>query len=182
MLRIIGGNARSRKLVAPDGLDTRPTLDRVRENIFNILQNHVRGAVVLDLFAGSGAMGLEAVSRGAAFCVLVDQAEQPIRCIRANVAALRMEESTRVVRSDALQYARSMTERPTLILMDPPYAITDLRAVTAALAAKADPDALMLIEHQAGAPVLADESWIPVDQRTYGIAGITLFRLKGAEG
>ena len=79
MLRIIAGTARGRRIAAPEGRDTRPTLDRVRENLFNMLQGYVREARVLDLFGGSGALGLEALSRGAAFAVIADRDREACR-------------------------------------------------------------------------------------------------------
>lgn len=90
-MRIIAGTARSRIIQTPPGKDTRPTMDRVRENIFNILQRKVYEANVLDLFAGSGALSLEAISRGATHATLVDIDRQAIRCIQENLKTLRFE-------------------------------------------------------------------------------------------
>ena len=99
-MRIIAGEARSRTLKAPEGRDTRPTLDRVRENVFNILQGRVRDARVLDLFAGSGALSLEAVSRGASLAVMVDHDRAAIAVEKANVEALRFGDRTSILPMD----------------------------------------------------------------------------------
>ena len=99
-MRIIAGTARGTVIGAPLGRDTRPTLDRVRENVFNILQQQVRGARVLDLFSGSGAMAFEAVSRGAASAVLVDVDKKAHQVEEANCRKLRMDDRCRLLRMD----------------------------------------------------------------------------------
>lgn len=99
-MRIIAGEARSRTILAPEGRDTRPTLDRVRENLFNILQWQCPGARVLDLFAGSGALALEALSRGAAEAVLADCDARAVRVERQNVEALGFSQRARVLQAD----------------------------------------------------------------------------------
>src|SRR5574340_694484 len=104
-MRIISGEARGRHLRAPRGAATRPTADRVREALFNILGD-VAGLAVLDLFAGTGALGLEALSRGAASAVLVDNAEAAVRVIQANVALLGYEDRSRVLRLDVVRALR----------------------------------------------------------------------------
>ena len=95
-MRIIAGTARGRKIDAPEGIHTRPTLDRVRENLFNILQNRTRDSRVLDLFAGSGALSLEALSRGAAHAVLVDSDRNASRVQRKNLEQLGMDDRAEV--------------------------------------------------------------------------------------
>src|SRR5580704_837876 len=105
-MRIIAGTLRGRPLVAPKGHSTRPTADRARQAIFNILEHaawapELEGARVIDLFAGSGALGIEALSRGAAFCRFVERAEPAMAAIRANLAALGLEASARLDRRNA---------------------------------------------------------------------------------
>ena len=99
MLRIIAGTARGRRLEAPEGRDTRPTLDRVRENLFNMLQGKCMDARVLDLFAGSGALSLEALSRGADFAVLADRDREAVRIQRKNLESLGFSHRARVLQS-----------------------------------------------------------------------------------
>ncbi len=121
-MRVIAGRYGGRRLTAPPGTDTRPTSDRVREALFSILGARVAGARVLDLFAGSGALGIEALSRGAAEATFVDAAPAAIRAIRANLAALGAE--AQVVRGDALaalRTAREAARQYDLVFLDPPY-------------------------------------------------------------
>ena len=99
-MRISGGEFRGRVLSVPKGLDVRPTQDRVREALFSMLQNDIRGARFLDLFAGSGSVGLEALSRGAETVVFVEHAPRSLACLSRNIAILKMEDRSRVIRAD----------------------------------------------------------------------------------
>ena len=127
MMRIITGRARGTHLVTLAGEATRPTSERAKEAIFSALQFDLAGRVVLDLFAGSGQMGLEAVSRGAKSAVLADASEDAVRIIRANVAKTRLEAECRVVRSDYAELLKrggaSLPEQYDLVILDPPYAM-----------------------------------------------------------
>lgn len=124
-LRIVGGAARGRKLRVPRGLRVRPTADRVRETIFNILGQRFDGERVLDLYAGSGAFGLEALSRGAGEAVLVDADREAIAACRENASALGYDARVEIVRSDALAALERFAaagRRFDLVFLDPPYA------------------------------------------------------------
>ena len=120
-MRVIAGTARGRKLKELPGMTTRPTTDQVKEAIFNIVQFEVEGRRVLDLFAGTGQLGIEALSRGAEGCVFVDLGREPVRVIRENLAALSMEDRGRVVQGDSLSFLSSCREKFGLALLDPPY-------------------------------------------------------------
>jgi 16S rRNA (guanine(966)-N(2))-methyltransferase RsmD len=136
-MRIIGGWARSRRLAAPAGDATRPTADRVREAIFSILGPPPEGARVLDLFAGAGGMGLEALSRGAAGAVFVDRAPAAVKCLRANIAALDVGDIAEVLPIDAIRAVNQLgrgEHRFDWVFIDPPY---DTELAAAALAAVA---------------------------------------------
>ncbi len=132
-MRIIGGKFRSRQLLAPKGMQTRPTLDQVREALFNILQGQIEGVDMLDLYGGSGAVALEAISRGAKSAVICDQSRDAVAVIRKNTASLACREQVTILqmKDDA---ALSMLEREQrsfdLIYLDPPYRmdITDVLA------------------------------------------------------
>ena len=180
-MRIIAGEARSRTIVAPPGRDTRPTLDRVRENLFNILQNRVRGARTLDLFAGSGALSLEAVSRGAADAVLADHDRAAIEAEKRNIAALGFEGRTRVIQADWQAAVRTLEAEGALfdlIFLDPPYAMRDLTDVTLRLTPLLAQGAMIVIEHEARVePVVAD-AYEQTDHRKYGYAGVSFFRAR----
>jgi 16S rRNA (guanine966-N2)-methyltransferase len=124
-VRVVAGSARGRRLVAPAGPSTRPTADRVREATFNALGSldAVEDAVVLDLFAGSGALGIEALSRGAASCTFVDSDPKAIAAVRANLEGTGLTGA--VVRDDARRWAGAHPGPWDLVLLDPPYALTD---------------------------------------------------------
>ena len=121
-MRVITGSARGRKLKELPGLDTRPTTDKVKESIFNIVQFDVEGRSVLDLFAGTGQLGIEALSRGAEKCVFVDFSRQAVGVIRENVEHTGFTQNSRVVQSDVLAFLTSCREKFALAFLDPPYA------------------------------------------------------------
>jgi 16S rRNA (guanine(966)-N(2))-methyltransferase RsmD len=125
-MRVIGGTARGRRLEAPKGEAVRPTLDRVRESLFNILAPRIVGARFLDLFAGSGANGIEALSRGASLCIFVDSGEASIRALRKNLDGTGFSATARVMRlplPEGLSKLGSNGGPYDLIFADPPYAL-----------------------------------------------------------
>lgn len=121
-MRVVAGEFGGRRLIAPGGTTTRPTTDKVREATFNSLvaQGIVEDAVVVDLFAGSGAMGIEALSRGATRCIFVERDRQAIMALRANIAALKIDDRVTVVTSDVMAWVPAM-RNVDLALIDPPY-------------------------------------------------------------
>ena len=121
-MRVITGKARGVALKTPDGLATRPTADRVKEALFSVIQFDLPGARVLDLFGGTGQLGIEALSRDAKSAVFVDEREDACRLIRENLKRTRLESQGRVVRSDYMAYLRGCREKYDIILLDPPYA------------------------------------------------------------
>lgn len=124
-MRVIAGTARRLPLVAPEGKDTRPTTDRIKETLFNIIQDEIPGSLFLDLFSGSGAIGIEALSRGAERAWLVEFGREPLKCIRANLAKTRLDGQA-VVLPIEVTYAISKLEKEgkqfDIIYADPPYA------------------------------------------------------------
>jgi len=121
-MRVITGKARGIVLKTPDGMATRPTSDRVKEAIFSIIQFDIPAARVLDLFGGTGQLGIEALSRGAKRAVFVDEREDACRLIRENLKRTKLEQSARVVRSDYMAYLKTCSEQFDIVLLDPPYA------------------------------------------------------------
>ena len=121
-MRVITGKARGVQLKTPDGLKTRPTADRVKEALFSIINFDIPGARVLDLFGGTGQLGIEALSRGARSAVFVDAGEDACRLIRENLKRAKLEQDARVIRSDYMDYLRRCRENYEIILLDPPYA------------------------------------------------------------
>ena len=174
-MRVIAGRWGGRQLIAPRGDATRPTSDRVREALFSILGERVADARVLDLFAGSGALGLEALSRGAGEVTFVDSAEAAIRALRANLEALGGEAVIRRAEAGAfLQTARREARQYDLVFLDPPYRMAARlgRELSEALPAVLAPRSLVVSESDRRSPLALD---LPLtDERRYGD---TLIRL-----
>ena len=120
-MRVIAGTARSVPLLSRDGLDTRPTTDRVKEAIFNMIQFQIEGRSVLDLFGGSGQLAIEALSRGAASAVIVDQSKESISIIRQNLAKTKLAEHAQVICADYMEYLSRANRKFDLVFLDPPY-------------------------------------------------------------
>ena len=121
-MRVITGKARGISLKTPDGMATRPTADRVKEAMFSIIQFDVPASRVLDLFGGTGQLGIEALSRDAKSAVFVDEREDACRLIRENLKRTKLEQHGRVMRSDYMAYLRTCKEKFDIIFLDPPYA------------------------------------------------------------
>jgi 16S rRNA (guanine966-N2)-methyltransferase len=172
MLKITGGALRGRNLKTPPGLDTRPTSAKVRQALFNILADHVRGARLADLFAGPGTLGIEALSRGAAHCLFVEHRREVSQVLRGNLAALGLEASSRVLVADAAQPGLELliSGPLDLVLADPPYnqgqvaRLLKLCATDGFLA----PGGLLVVEHAPQEPPPDQPGLELVDQRRYG--------------
>ena len=174
-MRVIAGDYRGRRLQAPAGTATRPTSDRVREALFSVLGDRVHGARVLDLFAGSGALGIEALSRGAAEATFVDDAPGAIRAVKANLDMLGAEAEVR--RADVRRFlgsARAAARQYDLVFLDPPYRLAGRLGgeLTAALPAVLAPGAVVVAESDRREPL---ELGLPIlDERRYGDTLITI--------
>jgi 16S rRNA (guanine966-N2)-methyltransferase len=174
-MRIVGGRFRGRPLAGPRSDAIRPTSDRLRETIFNILahayDDPIAGARVLDLFAGTGAMGLEALSRGAAFALFVDDGAQARGLIRENVEALGLGGATRLFRRDATRMGAAAPNAPfSLVFCDPPYG-KDLAPKALASCAEGgwlQPGALVVVEETQGIEAPLPESFTEIEHRDYG--------------
>lgn len=178
-MRIIAGKARGTKLFTIEGLDTRPTTDRVKESLFNLLQYDFYNKAVLDLFSGSGALGLEGVSRGAASLVSVDQSRACVDIIKKNVEKTRAESVTKIVQGECLSTIRRLpVESIDIVFMDPPYlkGFIEPTLETLVTTKVLKPDGLVVVEHE------KTDKWdIPaglelVKSRTYGITTLTIYR------
>jgi 16S rRNA (guanine966-N2)-methyltransferase len=178
VLRIIGGRHRGRRLRFPAGVEIRPTPDRVRETLFNWLQPRMDGARVLDLFAGSGALGLEALSRGAAHVTFVEHDRRAAAAIKQLMEEWR-ETSATVVCTDAAAWLKAATEAPfDIVFLDPPYDAALLGEAAAALVAHARlaPDAHVYLERRAREPLAAlPEAWRELRAGRAGEVGYHLF-------
>lgn len=179
-MRIISGEARGRSIDAPAGLHTRPTLDRVRENMFNMLQSEVPDSRVLDLFAGSGALSLEALSRGAAEAVLVDTDRNAHMTQRKNIERLRYTGRARTMHCDwkkALEALKAEKKTFDLVFLDPPYAMTDLSEVFTAVVPLIGPESLVILEYEAGKEITVPESFSRLKDRSWGFCAVSIFRI-----
>ena len=121
-MRVISGKARGVTLKTPTGMATRPTADRVKEAIFSIIQFDLPGASVLDLFGGTGQLGIEALSRGAKRAVFIDEREDACKLIKENLKRTKLESQGQVIRSDYSAYLKSVSQKFDIIFLDPPYA------------------------------------------------------------
>jgi 16S rRNA (guanine966-N2)-methyltransferase len=181
-MRVVGGRLKGRVLHAPDSRAIRPTSERLRESIFDIVVHRhgavVEGARVVDLFAGSGALGIEALSRGAEFALFVDNGAEARALLRANVEALALGGVTRIWRADATRLGKAPAGPPfTLAFLDPPY---DKGLAGPALAALCEggwlaADALVVVEEAAKAEIAAPPALELVDERVYGETRIAFF-------
>lgn len=182
-MRVIAGQARGLRLKVPTRV-TRPSTDRLREALFSILGARVEGASVLDLFAGSGALGLEALSRGAAKALFVESNRQAARVIAENLARTKLNDSRKLVRiidRDVFAALRVMRERFDLIFADPPYASrsgTDLAAQllrSETLPARLERDGLLVVEVESERDAPEEPLWSLEDVRTYGSSAILFY-------
>jgi 16S rRNA (guanine966-N2)-methyltransferase len=150
-MRVIAGTYRSRRLIAPSGLATRPTSDRLRETLFNVLAPRIDGAIFFDLYAGSGAVGIEALSRGASLVYFVDKAPSAMGAIRSNLAALNIHSGFHL-ESSSVSSALGRLSAAGLIFLDPPYeAASEYERTLSGIGQKADsllaPDGIVIAEH-----------------------------------
>ncbi len=173
-MRVISGILKGRRLVAPPGMAIRPTADRIKESLFNILGGSVVAKRVLDLFAGTGALGIEALSRGAACALFVDFSPAARSAIRRNIRELALDDRARVIHWDLrknLDFLIRETAAFDLVFLDPPYQTQAVAPVLTALSAcrALAPGARVIIEHSLREPVAQPaDSLVLVDQRRFG--------------
>lgn len=181
-MRVIAGEFRGRRLASARARDLRPTADRVREALFSILGPAVRGARVLDLYAGTGALALEALSRGARSATCVERSPAALAALERNVRELELGDRVTVVRGDALAYARRLrgeADRFDLVFCDPPYADPS-EPILADVAGGTWWTTAAVLEHAATQPPATPEG-LSADTRRYGDTGVTIFRRRTAE-
>lgn len=184
-MRIVGGEFRGRAIVAPKGLTTRPTTDRVRESLFNIIEHSYGGCEgkrVLDLFAGSGAMGFEAVSRGGIFALFVDEGSAARGAIRENVETLGLQGKTKIFRRDATNMGRipaNVSAPFDLIFLDPPYGkgLAERALWDAKAGGWFAEGAMILVEEEAGL-FEVPEGFSVLDRRPFGGTEVTFLSSK----
>lgn len=169
-MRVIAGEFAGRKLVAPEGTTTRPTTDKVRQALFNSLTSMgvLEGAVVADLYAGSGALGIEAISRGADRCVFVERDRAALVALRQNIAALGIDDRCKVTSSDVMAWVPAM-RNVDIAFIDPPYAFDAWPALLALVD-------VGLVVAEADDPVAAPEGWEQLRGRRYGRTWVTMLQ------
>ena len=176
-MRVITGTARGHKLLTPEGLDTRPTTDKVKEAVCSALQFVFPGAKVLDLFAGSGQMGIEALSRGASGAVFIDADPRALACIKQNVKACGFAERSAVLRSDAVSYLQRTTERFDIAFLDPPYRHDILPQILPLLAEKMQKNGIIVCEHEPECKLSERILYFDLQkQKKYGKIIISIYR------
>ncbi len=180
-MRIIAGLAKGRRIITPEGMDTRPTSDRVKESIFGILHFKLPGTRVLDLFAGSGNLGLESLSRGASSCVFIDKDGRAVQSISQNVKNLGFEGKGEIVQADFAQAIRRLRERNMqfdFIFMDPPYAAGVLQEAVKLVLENSllCEEGIIIAEHAAGQGKIDTSSSEIFDVRTYGSTQVSFIR------
>ncbi|MBR4040336.1 MAG: 16S rRNA (guanine(966)-N(2))-methyltransferase RsmD [Clostridia bacterium] len=180
-MRIIGGSARGRTIVAPAGSKTRPTQDYVRESLFNIIRWDVQEARVLDLFAGTGALSLESLSRGASQAVLIDMDRDACNAIRKNMETTRLGEQCRLIARDYRQALETLAREGAkfdVVFIDPPYKMENTGEMCAELYDRGvlSEQFLIVVEHRRGMAPLLDQRFEAFDIRKYGDTEITFVR------
>src|SRR5437588_264430 len=185
-MRVVGGRLKGRNIAAPTSRDIRPTQDRLRESVFNILihayDDPIEGARVLDLFAGTGALGIEAISRGAAFALFVDNGAEARALLRNNVEALGLGGTTKVYRRDAANLGPAHPVEPfSLVFLDPPYR---MKLAEKALTSLRDggwltPGALLVVEEAKNAAFVAPDPFEELERRAYDDTEFTFLRAPG---
>ena len=187
-MRIISGEAKGRTLYAPSGQDTRPTSDKIRGSLFNIIGSRVQDARVLDLFAGTGALALEALSRGGESAVIVDSSRAALQVIERNAQSVLKEDfeyRARILQLDYRSAIGALEGRMfDLVFLDPPYRMTEAYGEALTLLYGADmlaPGCLIIMERQKNAKVPIPETFIVIDTRIYGDTAVDLVEVGAAQ-
>lgn len=178
-MRVVAGSKRGAVLLSPKGDETRPTTDRVKENIFNLIQFDVSEKEVLDLFSGSGAMGIEALSRGALFCTFVDSSKSAIDIIKKNVAKTGFQGQSETVNSSFDVFLNNTSKKFSLVFLDPPYHKGYIDKATEILIKKnlLKDDAVIVCETDYDEELLKNNTLSLIKEKHYGRVRVRIFRL-----
>ncbi len=172
-MRVITGSVRGRKLISPEGNDVRPTTDKVKESIFNIIQFELQDANVLDLFAGSGQLGIEALSRGAQSAVFVDNSRKSLEIVKKNIDVCKFNDKSEAVLADAASYLASSRKKFDIVFLDPPYHKELCVKALGLLSSVLNDDAIVICETQ-NDEVLPEKCDNLVISRVYSYSSIKL--------
>ena len=176
-MRVITGTARGRRLLTLEGEDVRPTTDRVKEAVFSIIQFETEGRAFLDLFAGSGQMGIEALSRGAKEAVFVDSAKKSVDIIRQNLKSTNLEQNAKVCRLDWQSFLSMNTTKFDIVFLDPPYGKGILQDALGKVSAHMKDTGVIIAEHPLNEEILSKYGDFALDrQYRYGKIKISTYR------
>lgn len=178
-MRVITGEARGRRLETLEGADVRPTTDKVKEAIFSAVQFDIQGRSFLDLFAGSGQMGIEALSRGATNAVFVDTSRKAVDIVRKNLNTVGFYDRAKVIHTDSLSFLSMNTQDFDIVFLDPPYGNGILEEVLPIVAEKMKKTGLIIAESNENDTILPNYGEFMLDrQRVYGTIKVSIFRHK----
>ena len=176
-MRVITGSARGRKLKAPEGYDVRPTSDGVKEAIFSAIQFEIEGRTVLDLFAGSGQLGIEAISRGAKKAVFVDSSQTSIKLIKENIEHVGFEKQSEVINMPNTAFLRTTRETFGIALLDPPYDRKLIQKSLPALTSIMSEDGVIVCEHEIECRLPEEvNGFVIAKTKKHGKTGLTIYR------
>ncbi|MFC0298060.1 16S rRNA (guanine(966)-N(2))-methyltransferase RsmD [Geobacillus jurassicus] len=184
-MRVISGTCKGRNLQAVPGMSTRPTTDKVKEAIFNMIGPYFSGGIGLDLFAGSGGLGIEALSRGLERVIFVDHDRKAVQTVRKNVAACGLEKRAEIYCNDAGRALKAVAKRGlcfAVIFLDPPYKEKQWPIWLSSIAERRllEPDGVVVAEHSAEVELPEEVDGLKRWKReTYGITGVTIYRWEG---
>nr|WP_290773892.1 16S rRNA (guanine(966)-N(2))-methyltransferase RsmD [Anaerofustis sp.] len=179
-MRVISGKMRGTNLESPKDRRVRPTTDRIKEDLFNIIMPYVGGSKVLDLFAGSGAIGIEAISRGCKKSYFVDNNMDSIRLIKRNIKKTKCEEESVVIKKDAVSFVNTTKEKFDVIFMDPPYNYEKLKNLIENII-KCDilcKDGILIVEHDKNMPIGEYKNTVKIRTKSYSLTSIDFFVLE----
>lgn len=178
-MRVISGSARGKKLQCVEGIDIRPTLDRVKESVFNMIAFDIPDSHILDLFSGSGALGIEALSRGANHCVFVDSSSKSLDVTKKNIIDTHFDEFAEVVSSDSIEYINKTSKKFDIIFIDPPYESDLYEKSLSAIKEKGilNPDGLIVLEYDTvTTPDFKTDGFDIVKDKKYGRVKILIMK------
>ncbi len=181
-MRVISGIRRGLKLKAPDGINTRPTTDRVKESVFNIIQAHLPADKVLDLFSGSGALGIEALSRGSESCVFVESGREAYSITEYNLNLSKLSDKARLLFMDSVSYLKSACESFDIIFLDPPYNKGYISTVLQLISERnlLSDDGIIVVETEKGGEAATHPDFKTIREATYGKTVINVL-IRGEE-
>lgn len=181
-MRVISGNNRGMQLLAPEGMDTRPTQDRIKETLFNMIAFDIPDSVFLDLFAGSGQMGIEALSRDAKHCVFVDNNAAAVAVIKENINDCKLTAESRVLNMDSLDYLKVAKGQFDIVLLDPPYNKGIIEKVLDNIDAHLSDRAIVVCEHEKELELAEEYGRLKKHKRyKYGKIAVTIFKIPTEE-